>query len=184
MKLCEHERTVSVSWTNPRPCPDSSRAPSLLPRGCDSQCRSCGKYVNRTIQIARDRTNVHSRTQIYALRLELLRHLDRWFPLRLQLREQLRVLQHLCARRPRDVRPAALALIREVSCSSEVWGKGYTPFRSRVAQLNTPVPRHFWHTVLAVARGWLADRRCGAYLDMVRYSAQRAARVAGTQKRV
>ena len=51
-------------------------------------------------------------------------------------------------------------------------------------QLNAPVPRHFWHTVLAVARGWLADRRCGAYLDMVRYSAQRAARVAGTQKRV
>jgi hypothetical protein len=29
-----------------------------------------------------------------------------------------------------------------------------------------PVPRHFWHTVDAVARGLLSERRCGAYLDM------------------
>ena len=31
-----------------------------------------------------------------------------------------------------------------------------------------PVPRHFWQTVDAVARGWLAEWRWGAYLDMAR----------------
>lgn len=41
-------RTVCASWTNPRPCPDSSRAPSPSPRGCGWQYHSCGRRISTT----------------------------------------------------------------------------------------------------------------------------------------
>lgn len=52
----------------------------------------------------------------HSLGLELLRDLHGRLALRLQLREQLRVLEHLRARRARDVRARRLAVVDEVAC--------------------------------------------------------------------